>query len=146
MLIGSSSVLEIKIRENLWVWQQQEWPNFYWNDALIQPQLRNTRFKLGQLLGESRGNTSDENTSKMLDTLLANIIASSKIENEQLNVRSVRSSLAKRLGVTLAESYPTTHRSEGLAAMMLDAINGCDTALTLERLYQWHEWLFPNDL
>ncbi|WP_050113745.1 Fic family protein [Yersinia thracica] len=134
------------MRENLWVWQQQEWPNFYWNDALIQPQLRNTRFKLGQLLGESRGNTSDENTSKMLDTLLANIIASSKIENEQLNVRSVRSSLAKRLGVTLAESYPTTHRSEGLAAMMLDAINGCDTALTLERLYQWHEWLFPNDL
>lgn len=40
--------------ENLWIWQQQQWPHFYWDDALIQPQLRNTRFKLGQLLGESK--------------------------------------------------------------------------------------------
>ncbi len=30
--------------------------------------------------------------------------------------------------------------------MMLDAINECKADLTLERLYQWHEWLFPNDL
>lgn len=131
--------------ENLWIWQQQQWPHFYWDDALIQPQLRNTRFKLGQLLGESKGNTSDENTSKTLNTLLANIIASSKIENEQLNIRSVRSSLAKRLGVTLEDSYPTSDRSDGLAAIMFDAINGCDADLTLERLYQWHEWFFPHD-
>jgi Fic family protein len=132
--------------ENLWVWQQQAWPHFYWDDTVIQPQLRNTRFKLGQLLGESRGNTSTENSSTALDILVANIVASSKIENEQLNIRSVRSSLAKRLGITLEESYPTSDRSDGLAAMMLEAINECDTVLTLDQLYQWHKWLFPNDL
>lgn len=39
--------------ENIWVWQQKKWPNFYWDEALIQPQLRHARFKLGQLLGET---------------------------------------------------------------------------------------------
>lgn len=133
------------MHENPWVWQHEKWPHFYWDDALIQPQLRNTRFKLGQLLGENRGNTSAECASKTLDVLLANIIASSKIENEQLNVRSVRSSLAKKLGMTLAESDLTSDRSDGLADIMLDAIHECHADLTLERLYQWHEWLFPHD-
>ncbi|MDN0112970.1 Fic family protein [Yersinia mollaretii] len=133
------------MNENLWVWQHEKWPHFYWDDALIQPQLRNTRFKLGQLLGENRGNTSTESASKTLDMLLANIVASSKIENEQLNIRSVRSSLAKKLGMTWEVSDPTSDRSDGLAAIMLDAINECHADLTLERLYQWHEWLFPND-
>ncbi|AXY36148.1 Fic family protein [Yersinia pseudotuberculosis] len=132
--------------ENMWVWQQKKWPNFYWDEALIQPQLRHARFKLGQLLGENRTNTSAENATKTLDILLANIIASSKIENEPLNIRSVRSSLAKRLGMILEDNYPTSDRTDGLAAMMLDAINECKADLTLERLYQWHEWLFPNDL
>lgn len=46
----------------------------------------------------------------------------------------------------LEDNYPTSDRTDGLAAMMLDAINECKADLTLERLYQWHEWLFPNDL
>ncbi|CNH29220.1 Fic family protein [Yersinia massiliensis] len=133
------------MQENLWVWQHKKWPHFYWDDTLVQPQLRHARFKLGQLLGENRGNTSAENASKTLDVLLANIVASSEIENEQLNVRSVRSSLAKKLGMTLGASDPTSDRSDGLADIMLDAINECHADLTLERLYQWHEWLFPND-
>lgn len=133
------------MHENLWVWQHEKWPHFYWDEALIQPQLRNTRFKLGQLLGENRGNTSAESALKTLDVLLANIVASSKIENEQLNVRSVRSSLAKKLGMILTESDPTSDRSDGLADIMLDAIHECNADLTLERLYQWHEWLFPHN-
>lgn len=126
---------------DLWIWQSPSWTDFQWQDELILPRLRDTRLKLGVLLGKASLNTS---TEQSLDTLLANIIASSAIENEQLNVESVRSSLAKHLGLSSEQLYPTSDRSEGLAAMMLDVLQNQHAPLTTPRLFQWHEWLFPS--
>jgi Fic family protein len=123
-----------------WIWQSPSWTDFQWQDELILPRLRDTRLKLGVLLGKA---SLDKSIEQSLDTLLANIIASSAIENEQLNVDSVRSSLAKHLGLSSDQPYPTSDRSEGLAAMMLDALQNQHAVLTTSRLFQWHEWLFP---
>jgi len=79
----------------------------------------------------------------ILDTLLQNIVTSSAIEGEQLNVGSVRSSLARRLGIH--EHGATNARSEGLAELMLDTTQGYDQPLTLQRLFIWHQWLFPEN-
>jgi Fic family protein len=128
-----------------WIWQSPSWTDFQWQDELVLPRLRDIRVKLGLLLGKASltaSNTSDC-AEKSLDNILANIIASSAIENEQLNVESVRSSLAKHLGLSSEQSYPTSDRSEGLAAMMLDALQNQQAPLTTTRLFQWHEWLFP---
>lgn len=125
---------------DLWIWQSPSWTDFQWQDEFILTRLRDTRLKLGVLLGKASLNTS---TEQSLDTLLANIIASSAIEDEQLNVESVRSSLAKHLGLSSGQLYPTSDRSEGLAAMMMDALQNQHAPLTTPRLFQWHEWLFP---
>lgn len=126
--------------ESFWIWQQADWPHFRWRDSEILPRLRQVQRRLGILLGShSRLGNSDQT----LDTLLANIIASSAIEGERLNAQSVRSSLARRLGGAQTQSYPVSDRSEGLAAMMLDAIDNHEQPLSIERLYQWHRWLFP---
>lgn len=53
----------------------------------------------------------DTGMQEVLDTLLQNIITSSAIEGEQLNVGSVRSSLARRLGI--ADKGKLSPRSEG---------------------------------
>jgi Fic family protein len=127
-----------------WIWQQPDWPNFYWQNTLIQPLLRAVRLKQGILLGKASAANGESNPEAVLDTLLQNIITSSAIEGEHLNVQSVRSSLAKRLGIKSTQTYPTSDRSEGLAAMLLDAISNLDHSLTLERLLQWHHWLFPE--
>ena len=123
-----------------WIWQQADWPHFRWRDSEILPRLRQVQRKLGILLGS---HSRLGNPDQTLDTLLANIIASSAIEGERLNAQSVRSSLARRLGSSQTQSYPVSERSEGLAAMMLDAIDNHEQPLTIERLYQWHRWLFP---
>ncbi|MBA3535576.1 MAG: Fic family protein [Tatlockia sp.] len=129
-----------------WIWQQVDWPRFHWQEESIQPLLRAVRLKQGILLGKTGSVVSEITLESALDTLLQNIIASSAIEGEQLNVQSIRSSLAKRIGLHLKQPYPTTERSEGLAHMMVDAINNLDTPLSVERLLQWHQWLFPDDL
>ncbi|TNJ13406.1 cell filamentation protein Fic [Aeromonas veronii] len=126
--------------EPFWIWQQADWPHFRWQDSEILPRLRQVQRRQGILIGS---HSRLGNPDQTLDTLLANIIASSAIEGERLNAQSVRSSLARRLGSSQTQSYPVSERSEGLAAMMLDAIDNHEQLLTIERLYQWHRWLFP---
>ncbi|MGN5180055.1 Fic family protein [Aeromonas veronii] len=129
-----------------WIWQHENWPHFCWQDRQLLPKLRQVHRNLGLLQGLhlSAHNTTLAHQTHALDTLLANVVASSAIENQQLNSQSLRASLACRLGVVEQSPYPTSVRSEGLAAMIVDAISN-DEQLTLERLLQWHRWLFPAD-
>jgi len=123
-----------------WIWQAQQWPQFSWQDAQLAPLLAQVQADINTLMAKAGVHTSEQTA---LNTLLQNIISSSLIEGEKISAESVRSSLARRLG--LAQSHQTTDRSEGLAQLMMDVIDHSQAPLTLKRLYQWHEWLFPED-
>ncbi|MDR9861965.1 MULTISPECIES: Fic family protein [Pseudomonas] len=127
-----------------WIWQQPDWPDFNWQAERLTPLLRECVQAQGQLMGMagSVGNSLSAQTE--LDALLQNIVTSSAIEGEQLNVGSVRSSLARRLGLERVDDEKVSQRSEGLAQLMLDATRHFNEPLTLERLLEWHEWLFPD--
>jgi len=129
----------------LWIWQQAAWPDFHWQEVALQPLLRELHRTLGVLLGRAGSHVETASPQAQLDTLLQNIITSSAIEGEQLNAFSVRSSLARRLGVAANDTleYPVTDRTEGLAELMMDAVGNLAVPLTAQRLYQWHRWLFP---
>lgn len=130
-----------------WIWQHPDWPRFTWQEAEIQPYVRQCWKDLGILLGWSGALAPEADQEAearaALDTLLQNIVTSSAIEGERLNVVSVRSSLARRLGVE-EPGTPASPRSEGLAELMLDATLNPDSSLDVERLFQWHRWLFPE--
>ncbi|MEA9390024.1 Fic family protein [Acerihabitans sp. TG2] len=128
-----------------WIWQQPDWPSFYWNDEEINRQLRAVRLLLGVLIGKTSAIHETADLRFSLDNMLANILASSAIEDERLNAQSVRSSLAKRLGIGEDKPYPITDRSEGVAEMMFDAVTELQRPLTLERLLKWHVSLFPKN-
>ena len=126
-----------------WIWKQPNWTTFTWEEESILPLTRHIHQKIGILLGQSQQTSEKEHLT--LDNLIANLVSSSAIENEMLNVYSLRSSLAKRLGVSLQQPYPSSERSDGLANIMFDALNNIEQDLTIERLFQWHQWLF-NDI
>ncbi|MFA7891877.1 Fic family protein [Pseudomonas putida] len=127
-----------------WIWQQPGWPGFTWQTETLAPLLRACSQAQGRLLGMLDAIGHDTEVQSSLDAMLQNIITSSAIEGEQLNVGSVRSSLARRLGLD-EESQSATPRSEGLAALLLDATQGYEQTLDTERLFTWHRWLFPSD-
>ncbi|MFZ3282234.1 Fic family protein [Pseudomonas sp.] len=125
-----------------WIWQQPDWPDFNWQAESLTPLLRACVQAQGQLMGMAGSVDSSLGGQSELDALLQNIVTSSAIEGEQLNVGSVRSSLARRLGVELTDGDKVSQRSEGLAQLMLDATRRYAEPLTLERLLEWHRWLF----
>lgn len=128
-----------------WIWQQPDWPDFNWQAERLAPLLRECVQTQGRLLGMAGSVGDSMSAQSELDALLQNIVTSSAIEGEQLNVGSVRSSLARRLGLEWIDRDSVSQRSEGLAQLMLDATHGFDEPLTLARLLEWHTWLFPAE-
>lgn len=126
-----------------WIWQHPQWPRLTWQAELVAPLLREATLAQGALLGRARGSALERQTEFTLDAMLQNIVNSSAIEGETLNVESVRSSLARRLG--LEQKEKTEARSEGLARIMWDATNNLDAAMDEARLMQWHTWLFAGE-
>lgn len=126
-----------------WIWQQPDWPHVHWQPERLSLVLRECVQTQGQLLGMASAAGGAFSAQNELDSLLQNIVTSSAIEGEQLNVESVRSSLARRLGLDNPEAGRISQRSEGLADLMLDATQRFTVPLDHTRLMRWHRWLFP---
>lgn len=128
----------------MWIWQHNDWPNFTWQNDVLASLLRDVTQLQGRLLGKIDSLGSEQSLESALDAQLQNIVQSSAIEGETLNVDSVRSSLARRLGVKEAGLSKTTAQTEGLANLLLDATQNHSEDLTLDRLFKWHRYLFTE--
>ena len=127
-----------------WIWQHADWPHFHWQPGRLAVLLRECGQAQGKLLGMLGTVSQAVSAQNELDALLQNVLTSSAIEGEQLNVDSVRSSLARRLGLEARTDGQVSRRSEGLAELMMDATEQFAQPFTLARLLNWHQWLFPT--
>ena len=80
----------------------------------------------------------------LLSSLSLELISSSDIEGVALSPASVRSSIARRLGIEAEGLLATDHYVDGLVDVMMDAIRKCREPLTSERFFNWHAALFPS--
>ncbi|GAC1378057.1 MAG: hypothetical protein NVS3B3_20010 [Aquirhabdus sp.] len=125
-----------------WIWQQENWPHFTWQEDIVQLMLRHIRLKQGVLLGTSDYLSPADHRTLELESLLLNILNSSAIEGEALNAESLRASLAERLNLTEEIPYAQTKRSDALVELTWDAVTNLEHPLTRERLFKWHQWIF----
>jgi Fic family protein len=79
-----------------------------------------------------------------LATLTEDVVKTSAIEGDRLDVVSVRSSIARRLGVDIGALAPVDRHVEGVVEMVLNATANCHAPVTRERLFGWHAALFPT--
>lgn len=124
--------------------QQDNWPEFAWNNDDFVSLLSEARNLQGRLIGKMETLGFDLRNEAFLDTLTLDVIKSSEIEGEFLNPDQVRSSIARRLGMEIAGSVESDRNVEGVVEMMLDATQNCFEPLTADRLFDWHAALFPT--
>lgn len=128
----------------MYIWEEPDWPRFRWNDATLIEPLAAARLKQGRLLGRMQSLGFDLRLEAQLQALTDDVVKSSEIEGERLDQASVRSSLARRLGIPEAAVMPADRRTEGVVEMMLDATGNYAAPLTVERLFGWQAALFPT--
>jgi Fic family protein len=141
--------LRMKSGDYHYVWQAADWPDWRYDVAAIAGPLAEVSRAQGMLMGRLAEVRMAWRDQASLAALTEDVVKTSEIEGEQLNVESVRSSLARRLGVEIGALAPVDRHVEGVVEMVLDATARCHAALTRGRLFGWHAALFPtgyNDL
>ena len=130
----------------MWIHELQNWPNFTWNIEKLADKLANVRYQQGCLLGRMQNIGFELKQEANFKTLVNDVVKTSEIEGENLNLEEVRSSLARRLGVNVAGLKSVSRDVEGIVELMLDATQQNSKPLTKNRLFDWHSALFPTGL
>lgn len=124
----------------------ENWWLFRYDSRVIMNKLGRVRAKQGQVLGRMLSLGFDSQDEAVLSNMSHELVHSSEIEGETLNLEEVRSSIARRLGVETAGLVPVSRYVDGVVEMQLDATQNYDKPLTHERLFGWHNVLFPTGM
>lgn len=128
----------------LYIWQAPDWPLWRYDLAALAGRLAEVSRAQGMLLGRLADVGAATRAQASLLALTDDVVKTSEIEGEHLNVASVRSSIARRLGVDIGALAPVDRHVEGVVEMVLDATANCARPMTEERLFGWHAALFPT--
>ena len=127
-----------------YIWQSADWPGWHYDLAALAGPLSDVSRAQGLLLGRLADVGMTLRDQASLAALTEDVIKTSEIEGERLDAESVRSSIARRLGVDIGALAPVDRHVEGVVEMVLDATACCEAGLTRERLFGWHAALFPT--
>ena len=130
--------------EYTYIWQLSDWPSWRFDLAALAQPLADVSRAQGLLMGRLADVGMALRDQASLSVLTEDVIKTSEIEGEQLNVESVRSSIARKLGVDIGALAPVDRHVEGMVDMVLDATANCKAPLSRERLLGWHAALFPT--
>jgi Fic family protein len=127
-----------------YIWQSNDWPNWHFDLAALAGPMAEVSRAQGLLMGRLADVGMALRDQASLAALTDDVVKTSEIEGEQLNVESVRSSIARRLGVDIGALAPVDRHVEGVVEMVLDATANCHAPVSRERLFGWHAALFPT--
>src|SRR5471032_1110132 len=134
----------MKRGEWTFIWEDPDWPAWRYDLSVIAAPLAAVSRAQGLLHGRLADVGLTLRNQASLAALTEDVLKTSEIEGERLNADSVRSSIARRLGVDIGALAPVDRHVEGVVEMVLDATANCDAPVTRDRLFGWHAALFPT--
>lgn len=123
-----------------YLWQRKEWPNLTWQSEPLLESLGQARKAQGSITAQADLIGLEEQAK----ILVEEAFTTAAIEGEKLDKDSIRSSVAKRLGLPTAGLPSSAREVDGLVAMLIDATSQYVKPLNEKRLFGWHAALFPT--
>ena len=127
-----------------YIWQHENWPKLNWESKALLPLISKARLVQGKLLAKVTHLGFNLGREAQADILTEEAVKTSAIEGERLNRESVRSSVARHLGISVVGLSPANRSVDGLVEVILDATQNCNKPLTAARLKGWQAALFPT--
>jgi Fic family protein len=123
-----------------YIWQKEGWPNLKWDSSALIELLGQARKAQGKIIAQADFIGLEEQAK----ILVEEAFTTSAIEGEKLDRNTIRSSVAKRLGLPTAGLPKIERAIDGLVAILTDATSNHSVALNDKRLFGWHAALFPT--
>ena len=104
-----------------YLWQLKSWPVLRWDSEALLPLISQARLAQGKLLTKVGSLGFKLNREAQADILTEEAVTTSAIEGEHLSRESVRSSVARHLGLPAAGLAAANRSVDGLVDVLLDA-------------------------
>lgn len=133
----------------MYIWERANWTQFSYQIAVIKPKLILALELQKRLIGKAKELPEGLDHQAEMDALIQNALQTSAIEDESLNVGSVRSSVVKHLGLEhagylIGKKNSSTKQTESLVAMLCNATRKLNLDINQQALCQWQAALFPE--
>ncbi|MGC1717789.1 MAG: DUF4172 domain-containing protein [Isosphaeraceae bacterium] len=92
----------------MYIYQRDDWPRFHWDQDRLANHLAAVRHRQGRFIGRMEALGFRLREEAVLSTLTQDVLKSSEIEGEILDIDQVRSSQARRLGLDIGSSRRPT--------------------------------------
>ncbi len=139
-----ASKISMNIKKIKYIWQQTSWTHFSWDSETLLPLLAQGRLIQGKVLATAKAFGTSFTAEAQIEILTEEVIKTAAIEGETLNRDSVKSSVARHLGIADAGLPRSERHIDGLVEILLDATKKFDSELTSQRLCSWQAALFPT--
>ena len=126
------------------IWQQPGWPALHYDAAAIGMQLALARRAQGLFEGKLTAIGVEQHQSLAAEAWTQDAISTAAIEGERLDLETVRSSVARRLGLVQVQASASARHVDGLLDVMDDAVTRAQDRLTHPRVQSWQAALFPT--
>jgi Fic family protein len=128
----------------MFIYEYEDWPDFTWHNEIVWNRLLDVKQHQGFLLGKMSGLGFQAQEQALLQVLTEDVVKTSEIEGQILDLQQVRSSVARKLGLNIENSVHADRNVDGVVEMMLDATQHYDAEVTEDRLKAWQSSLFPS--
>ena len=127
-----------------WIWQQENYPNFTYDSKKLEDLIQKISLEQGYLIALTQTMSKDNIIQRQAEALLNEAINTALIEGEVLNRDSVKASIAEKFGFEDIDYKKIVESTDNLIEIIIDANTNYNQDLTLERLFGWHNALFPK--
>ncbi len=127
----------------MYIYEQNEWPNFHWNMEDVWDILQSVIYNQGKLAAIVHSLGFQELEESRLNLMTQDVLQTSLIEGEKLDEHDVRSSIARKLGLPLHMYKSSRRNADGIVQISIDSTLNASVLLSKERLCEWHQYLFP---
>ncbi len=127
-----------------WIWQQDNYPNFTYDFKKLEELIQKVSLEQGYLIAITQIMDKKNIAKRQFDALMSEAMNTSAIEGEMLNRDSVKASIQRKLGFKEGNSNRIDEVSDNLIEILIDANTNHHDTLTIERLFGWHNALFPK--
>jgi len=127
-----------------WIWERETYPHFTYDLNRLEHLIQEVSLEQGYLIAITQTMDRNNIAQRQLEALMNEAISTSAIEGEILNRDSVKASIQRKLGFAEIDSYKRDISTDYLIEVLIDANTNYDQDLSLERLFGWHNALFPS--
>lgn len=127
-----------------WIWEQDGYPNFIYDLKKLESLIEKVSQEQGYLAAMTQTMNSESVIQRQFEALTNETLSTAAIEGEILNRDSVKASVQKKLGFGDIGYKKTDTGTDNLVGILVDANTNYRQELTLQRLFGWHNALFPK--